>query len=61
MPLYRWLSRLGRHSANERALERYYRNEGLRAALESHLLRAGDGAPSTNERILYAAHSYFAS
>jgi hypothetical protein len=61
MPPYLWLRRLGVRSADERALERYYRNEGLRAELESHLLRAGDGAPSTNERILYAAHSYFAS
>ena len=61
MPPSRWLRGFGIHSADERALERYYRNEGLRAELESHLLRAGDGAPSTNERILYAAHSYFAS
>ena len=61
MPLSRWLRRFGIRSADEHALERYYRNEGLRAELESHLLRAGDGGPATNERILYAAHSYFAS
>ena len=61
MPLYRWLRQFGIRAADQGALERYYRSEGLRAELESHLLRAGDRAASSNARILYAAHSYFAS
>jgi hypothetical protein len=61
MPLFRWLRPCGVGFVDDLALERYYRHEGMREELESHLLRAGDTVPSTNERILYAARSYFAS
>ena len=44
----------------ERALARYYRDEGLHAELALHLTH-DDGSNSKRERILYAAHSYFAS
>jgi hypothetical protein len=54
------LSPSGPAPADERALARYYRDEGLHAELE--LERARDfGFPSGNERILYAARSYFAA
>ena len=45
--------------AEERALARYYRDEGLHAELASHLTRNG-GATVGHEKMLYAAHSYFA-
>jgi hypothetical protein len=44
----------------ERALARYFRDEGLHAELQG--LRAQDeSARSTYERALYNAHSYFAA
>jgi hypothetical protein len=46
--------------ADERALARYFRDEGLHAELASFV--ASDArALSGHERILYAAHSYFAA
>ena len=57
-----WLrfSPSGPTPADERAIARYYRDEGLHAELE--LERARDfGDPSGNERILYAARSYCAA
>jgi hypothetical protein len=47
-------------STEERALARYFRDEGLHAELQG--LRAQDeSAGSTYERALYNAHSYFAA
>ena len=46
--------------ADERALARYYRDEGLHAELASHLAR-DVGHNIEQERMLYAARSYFAS
>jgi hypothetical protein len=43
------------------ALERYYRDERLAAALETHLARDPDRKLTTLERSLYAACSYFAA
>ena len=54
------LTSSGPAPADERALARYYRDEGLHAELELHEAR-DFGNPSGNERILYAAQSYFAS
>jgi len=45
---------------DERALARYYRDEGLHAELESHLAR-DIGKELEQERIAYAARSYFAA
>jgi hypothetical protein len=50
----------GPWSAEERALARYYRDEGLHAELASHLARDA-GTPAGLERMLYAAHSHFAA
>jgi hypothetical protein len=41
-------------------LARYYRDEGLHAELASHLARE-TGIDTAQERILYAARSYFAA
>ena len=50
----------GPSATEERALARYFRDEGLHAELE--WLRAQDGsARSAYERALYTAHSYFAA
>ena len=46
--------------AEERALARYFRDEGLHAELAAHLA-SEIGNPSGQARILYAAHSYFAA
>ena len=57
--LWRRFTSSGPAPADERALARYYRDEGLHAELEAY--RARDfGHASGNERILYAARSYFA-
>jgi hypothetical protein len=50
----------GPASADERALARYYRDEGLHAELASHLARDIDNH-SSQDRIAYAVRSYFAS
>jgi hypothetical protein len=57
--LWRRFTSSGPVPADERALARYYRDEGLHAELE--LQDARDFVnPSGNERILYTARSYFA-
>ena len=46
--------------SEERALARYFRDEGLHVELEA--LRAqGAGTPAGHERMLYVARSYFAA
>ena len=59
MHRFRWLRPFGVPAADEFALERYFRIEGLHAELESHLLRAGISDSSSSETLLYAARSYF--
>jgi hypothetical protein len=57
-----WLRLLpsGPSPTEERALARYFRDEGLHAELQG--LRAYDeSASSTYERALYSAQSYFAA
>ena len=54
------LSPSGPSAAEERALARYFRDEGLHTELEGLRARIG-GAPADLERTLYAARSYFAS
>ena len=51
----------GLGSSNELALARYYRDEGLHAELESLRSGARGAMLAGHERILYAAHSYFAA
>ena len=58
--LWRRLLSSGPASSEELALARYFRDEGLHTELESHLARNA-GAASGHERMLYAAHSYFAA
>jgi hypothetical protein len=58
--LWHRLTSSGPAPADERALARYYRDEGLHAELASHLARE-DSKASGYERALYAARSYFAS
>jgi len=54
------LTSSGPGPGDERALARYFRDEGLHAELQG--LRAHDEyASSTYERALYNAHSYFAA
>jgi len=54
------LTSSGPRPGEERALARYFRDEGLHAELQG--LRAqGACASSTYERALYNAHSYFAA
>ncbi len=52
------LTSSGPKSSEERALARYYRDEGLHAELALHLAR-DTGTPAGYERTLVAAHSYF--
>jgi hypothetical protein len=49
--------------SDERALARYFRDEGLHVELAALVARdaGAAGSPSGHERILYAAHSYFAA
>ena len=54
------LTSSGPTPADERALARYFRDEGLHAELALHLAHEA-GAASGHERILYAARSYFAA
>jgi hypothetical protein len=54
------LTSSGLAPADERALARYYRDEGLHAELASHQAQNSDNHPG-QERMLYAARSYFAS
>jgi hypothetical protein len=54
------LSLSGTSATEERALARYFRDEGLHAELASHLVRE-PGSHNEQERMLYAARSYFAS
>jgi len=54
------LTSSGPSPVDERALARYYRDEGLHAELASHLGR-NPGTHNEQERMLYAARSYFAS
>ena len=50
----------GPGETEERALARYFRDEGLHAELQT--LRTQDsGARAEYERTLYSAHSYFAA
>jgi hypothetical protein len=56
------LTSSGPKPSDERALARYFRDEGLHVELasqlaQSHELRAA--SPTGLERTLYAAHSYF--
>ena len=54
------LSSPGPSATDDRALARYFRDEGLHAELEG--LRARDeSARSSYERVLYNAHSYSAA
>ena len=52
------LTSSGPTPGDERALARYFRDEGLHAELAAQLARSASAA-STYERTLYAAHSYF--
>ena len=54
------LTSSGPKPSEERALARYFRDEGLHTELASHLARHADSG-SIHERIFYAAHSYFAA
>jgi hypothetical protein len=48
-------------SADEQALARYYRAEGLQVELEALRYRGTAAIPMEHERVLYAAHSYLAA
>ena len=47
-------------ASEERALARYFRDEGLHTELEALRARNASAEPGI-ERTLYAAHSYFAA
>ena len=56
------LTSSGPTPSDERALARYFRDEGLHAELASQLAQLNElhaGSPAGLERTLYAAHSYF--
>ena len=58
--LWRRLSSFGPAPGDQRALARYFRDEGLHAQLEA-LHAQAEGTSAVYERISYAARSYFSA